>query len=137
MAPGNIEVIRRLVDTVVRGDREAFVECLTPDIEWDDREGWPGVRQVYHGHAGVRKWLEAFMRVGGEITNAEIEDIAEAGANHVVLCVFGSFRGRVDGTATEFNARAWYVFSLREGKVSRAQLFWTRSEALRAAGLLE
>jgi ketosteroid isomerase-like protein len=137
MSARNIEVIRQMVEAVVRGDRDGFVACVTPDVEWDDREGWPGVRRVYHGTAGVRKWLDVFAKVGGKIASAEIEEIAEGSGNRVLLGVFGTFRGRPAGHETEFNARAWYVFWLRDSKVSRAQLFWIRGQALEAAGLLD
>ena len=133
----NLGVIRLMLDAVIRRDREAFVACLTPDVEWDDREGWPGVRRMYHGHAGVRQWWDAFMSVGGDIVDAEIEDITETGGSRILLGVLGTFRGRPTRVETEFKARAWYVFSLRHGKVSRARLFWDRGEALKAAGLLE
>jgi ketosteroid isomerase-like protein len=133
----NVEVIREMLDAAVRGDEEAFIACLTPDVEWDDREGWPGVRRMYHGRAGVRKWWDAFMRVGGRILTAEIEDLVAAGGNRVLLGVFGTFRGGPGGEQAEFNVRAWYVFWMRGSKVARAQLFWTRREALKAAGLLE
>jgi ketosteroid isomerase-like protein len=131
----NVEMVRGLVQAVIDGDQEAFTAHLTPDVEWDDREGWPGVRRVYHGREETREWLERFMAAGGEIVQAEIEEISEASENRILAGVFGTFRSRVTGTPTEFNARAWYVFWLRDGEVSRAQLFWVRSEALRAAGL--
>ena len=137
MSADNLEVVRRTLDAVVRGDRDAFLACLTADVEWDDREGWPGVRRMYHGHAGARQWIDAFMRVGGEILDAKIEDLVETSGPRVLLGVLGTFRSRSMGAETEFTARAWYVFSLRAGKVSRARLFWDRREALRAAGLLE
>ncbi|HSD23997.1 MAG TPA: nuclear transport factor 2 family protein [Solirubrobacterales bacterium] len=132
----NVEVIREMLDAAVRGDEEAFIAHLTPDVEWDDREGWPGVRQMYHGRAGVRKWWDAFRRVGGRILKAETEDLVAADGNRVLLDVFGTFQG-TGGEQTEFNVRAWYVFWIRDSKVARAQLFWTRREALETAGLLE
>lgn len=133
----NVRVIREMLEDAVRGDEEAFIAHLTPDVEWDDREGWPGVRQMYHGRAGVRRWWAAFMRVGGRILNAEVEDLVAAPGDRVLLDVFGTFQGGSGGEQTEFNARAWYVFWMRGSKVARGQLFWTRREALAAAGLLE
>jgi ketosteroid isomerase-like protein len=133
-APQDVEVIGRMLETVARGDREAFLEFLTPDVEWDDREGWPGVAQMYHGRDGVGKWWDAFRSVGGEIIDVEVEGMVEASRSRVLLGVLGTFRG---STGAEFKARAWYVFWLRGGKVSRAQLFWDRAEALKVAGLLE
>ena len=135
MGTANIAVVRRMLEAVTREDRDAFIACTTPDVEWDDREGWPGVRRMYHGHAGVRAWWDAFMAAGGEILNAEIEEIGETGDDRVILGVFGSFRREFGGKVTEFNARAWYVFWLRDAKVARGRLYWDRSQARRAAGL--
>lgn len=134
--PGNVAVVQRMLDAVVRRDLDEFVGCLTPDVRWDDREGWPGVRRMYHGHAGVREWWDAFMTVGGEVLDARVEDIAESTDGRVLIGVLGTFRGRSAAAETEFKAHAWYVFTLHDGRVSTARLFWGRAEALRAAGLL-
>lgn len=134
MSQKNIEVVRKMIDAVNRRDPDAFVACLTPDVAWDDSEGWPGIRRVYHGRAGVRKWWEAFMSVG-EIVSAEVEEITEGSSGRVLLGVFGTFRGGSSGVETE--ARAWYVFWLVDSKVARGKLFWARDRALKAAGLLE
>ncbi len=131
MPQRNLEAIREMLEAVTRRDQDAFVACLTPDVEWDDREGWPGIRRIYHGRSGVRKWWDAFMDVGN-IASAEIEELQERD-DRVLLGVYGTFRGRYG----DFDARAWYVFWLANGKVARAQLFWARDQALKAAGLLE
>jgi hydrogenase maturation protease len=133
---GDVRVIRTMLEAVVRRDLDAFVACLTPDVQWDDREGWPGVRQMYNGHAGVREWWDRFMRAGGEVLGAEVEEIARRD-QRVLVAVLGTFRGRSPDADTEFKARAWYVLTLRDGKVSSARLFWDRREALKAAGLLK
>jgi ketosteroid isomerase-like protein len=131
MSQQNVEVVREMLDALLRRDRDGFVACMAPDIEWDDREGWPGVRRTYYGRTGVRKWWDAFMGAA-EILSAEIEEITEVASGIVLLCVFGTFQGELG----EFNARGWYVFRVREGKVARARLFWTRKQALEAAGLV-
>ncbi len=133
--PDNVGVIRGMLDAVARGDRDAFLAFLTRDVEWDDREGWPGVRKMYHGHAGVREWWDAFARVGGEVVDVEVDNIGEVSDSRVLLCVLGTFRASSGGS--EFKARAWYVFWLRGGKVARAQLFWNRRDAHEAAGVPE
>jgi ketosteroid isomerase-like protein len=131
----NTDVIRSMLDAVRRQDRDAFIACLTPDVEWDDREGWPGVRRMYHGAAGVRQWWDAFTTVGGKVVSAEIEELAETSDQRVLLGVYGTFRSQSGGRENEFAARAWYVFWLRNGKVARGRLYWDRGEACEAAGL--
>jgi len=134
---GNAGVVLRLLEAIVQGDQEAFMACLNRDVEWDDREGWPGVRRVYHGRKGVAEWWDAFMGVGAEIVDLETEDLAELSDDRVLLGVLGTFRSRAGGRPAEFKARAWWVFSLRGGKISRARPFWDRRQALEAAGLLQ
>lgn len=130
----DLTVIRRMLDAVAAADRDAFLGFLTDDVEWDDREGWPGVRKLYSGRRGVSEWWDAFRRVGGEVRDIEIENLMSAPESRVLLCVLGTFRSSAD-PASEFKARAWYVFWLREGKVRRAQLFWDRQAADAAAGV--
>ena len=132
--PEGVTTIRRMLDAVAQADRDAFLGFLTEDVEWDDREGWPGVRKLYRGRHGVSEWWDAFKRVGGEVRDIEIENITPTPDSRVLLCVLGTFRSTAD-PASEFKARAWYVFWLRDGKVRRAQLFWDRPEAAAAAGI--
>src|SRR5215217_7131407 len=60
---GNIEVARELIDAVNRRDLDAFLRLVRPDVEWDDREGWPGIQGVYTGPDGVRDSWERFLEV--------------------------------------------------------------------------
>ena len=80
---------------------------------------------------------DGHRRGEAEVLDVEIEDLSEAPGSRALLGVLGTFRGRSAGIDTEFKARSWYVFSLRDGKISRARLFWLRREALEAAGLPE
>ena len=132
MSQENVEIVRRMLDAVIRRDPDAFVAFMTPSVEWDDREGWPGIRRIYRGRTGVREWWDKFIDVG-QIANAEVEEITEASSGRVLLGVFGTFRGTSSGA--EFDARAWYVFWLVDGKVAKGKLFWDRAQALEAAGL--
>jgi limonene-1,2-epoxide hydrolase len=44
MSPENVEVAREAVDAFNRRDLDAFVARVRPDAEWDDTDGFPGVR---------------------------------------------------------------------------------------------
>ena len=45
MSEENVEIVRRMLDAVIRRDPDAFVAYMTPSVEWDDREGWPGIQR--------------------------------------------------------------------------------------------
>jgi len=132
MSEQNVEVGRALVGAVNRGDLDVFLELVRPDVEWDDSEGWPGIRGIYRGRDGVRDWWERFLEVWDSV-DVEVEEAREGPDGRVLLQVSGAFRGGASGVETE--VRAWELLWVVDGQVARRQLSWTREEALAAAGL--
>jgi ketosteroid isomerase-like protein len=134
MSQANVEIGREMVDAFDRRDLDALLALVRPDVEWDDTEGWPGIRGIYRGRAGVREWWDAALEVWDSV-HAEVEEITEGSDGRVFLGALGTFRGGASGVETE--ARAWYVLWLVNGKIARWKLFWARDDALTAAGLAE
>ena len=81
----------------------------------------------------MRKWFEEAILEPWESFHFEIEEITEASDDRVFAQAFATARGRASGVETEL--RLWQVFWVADGKVERRQVFWTREEALEAAGL--
>ena len=129
---GNIEVARELIDAVNGGDLDAFLSLVRPDVEWDDREGWPGIAGVYTGPDGVRDWWDRFLEVWDSVA-IEIEEIEEGPNGSVMMQVSGAFRGESSGVPTEI--RAWEVLWIADGLVAKRQLTWSRQDGRAAAGL--
>jgi ketosteroid isomerase-like protein len=127
---GDAGVARDLIDAVNRRDLDDFLGLLQPDVEWDDREGWPGIQGVYSGPDGVRDWWARFMEVWDSVT-VEIEDVTLGPGGSVLLQVSGAFRGEASGVPTEI--RAWEVLWIRDGLVARRQLTWSREAGIAAA----
>jgi ketosteroid isomerase-like protein len=117
-----------------RRDFDAFVARVRPDIEWDDTEGFPGVRGLYRGRAGIREWREAWLEVW-ESFHFDVEEITEGSGGRVLVGGLGTGRGKGSGVETE--ARTWYVLWVEDGGVARRKLFWARDDALEVAGLSE
>jgi ketosteroid isomerase-like protein len=136
MSRENVEVVLKGVDAANRGDPDAFEACLHPEVEWEERgDPLPGLRGTYCGRAEVRKWFEeAFLGVW-ESQHVEVEEITEASDDRVFLETLSTARGSASGIETEL--RAWNVFWFANGEIARRQVFWTRDEALEAAGLEE
>jgi ketosteroid isomerase-like protein len=132
MSEQDVQVGRELVEAVNRRDLDAFLALVRPDVEWDDSEGWPGIRGVYRGPDGVRDWWDRFLEVWDSVA-VEVEEAQEGPEGRVLLQVSGAFRGESSGVQTE--VRAWEVLWVVDGKVARRQLSWTREEALEVAGL--
>ena len=131
MSEQNVRVGRELIEAVNRRDLDAFLARVRPDVEWDDREGWPGIQGVYRGRSGVQDWWERFLEVW-ESVEVEIDEITEGPDDTVVLEVSGAFRGASSGVPTEI--RAWEVLWIADGLVAKRRLSWSKDDALDAAG---
>jgi hypothetical protein len=77
-------VAREAVDAFNRRDLDAFVARVRPDAEGDETDGFPGVRGIYRGQAGVREWWEAWLEVW-ESFHFEVEEIAEGSRGRVLV----------------------------------------------------
>ena len=137
MSEENVEVVWEMVDALNRSDADAFVACLSPDVEWEERtDAWPGFRGVYRGRAEAREWFEVVVLEVWENFHIEVEEITEATADQ--LFYGASITARGVGSGVETETRAWGVIGFAEnGKIARRQVFWTRKEAIEAAGLEE
>jgi uncharacterized protein len=135
MSQENVEVVRRTADAYNRGDIDAVLEDVDPEIEWHPL--LPGLlggeATVYRGHEGVRQVVreldEAFTELEAE--HSEVRDLGEQ------VIAIGRFRGRgrESGANTE-TAIVWLV-EFKNGKAVRVREYLDPKEALEAAGLSE
>jgi hypothetical protein len=127
----NVEILRRLYRAVNRVGLQAVVEFAHPDMEAVAPPYWPDASTV-HGVELVqemaRQWVETF-----ESFEVEPERFLDAGPERVVVYVRD--RGRIKGSDTEIDTRLIHVWTLKEGKILRWQLFADEAQALEAAGL--
>ena len=70
-----------------------------------------------------------------EDVQTEIEEVTELGDERLVIGVVRSGRGMGSGLTMEF--RDWWALWFADGLVTRRQAFWTKDEALEAAGIEE
>jgi ketosteroid isomerase-like protein len=133
MSQENMEIVRQAWAAYDRGGLDAIAEFWHPDISWRAAEGALDDVGVIHGPDGMRRyyreWDETFdaMRV-------EVEELVDAG-DQVVAVVRGF--GRMKDSDAEVDIRYAMVSSFRDGKIVRGREYWTREEALEAAGLSE
>ena len=133
MPQQSIEVAMAAVDAVNRRDTDAFLGCLSPDVEWEENGDVPGARVIYRGRAAVREWFEEVLAEPWESFHIEVEEIAEASGGGIFSELLITARGRGSGAETEL--RFWTASWLADGKIARRQVFWSRGEALEAVGL--
>lgn len=127
----NKAAVLRGYEAFNRGDIEASLDVLHPEIEWHTYiVPGPG-GGTYHGHDGVRElWADA-RRIFGEFKNVP-EQVFDAG-DRVVAFVRVEGVGRESGVAV--TARIAHVYSFRDGMVCCVESFEDRDEALRVAGI--
>jgi limonene-1,2-epoxide hydrolase len=110
---------------------EQAAERLSPDFE-GIRPGLPGGK-TYTGVSGLRSaWLDwlapwASYRI-------EIKEAIDCGDR--VLLLVDNF-GRLEGSAEEVRHAAAGIYTLKDGKILRWEIYSDRTEALKAVGLEE
>ena len=120
----NVAVVRSFIEAFQRGDTDTLVETLDPAVELHEWPQGPEAR-TYHGHEGVRaalaSWFESWERIA-----VEIEEIAESG-DRVVVTMRQRYKGR--GSELETEITSANVFSVRDSKILRVELFTDREAA--------
>ena len=131
MSQENLAIVRASIDAWNRGDWDATLKDGAPSFEFDfSRSVGPG-RGVYSLDQ-MRGFFHEFVE-SWESNRIEAEEFIEAG-EHVVTPNTLYVRGR-DGI--EVQARAAWVWTLREGRITRLCFYQERQEALEAVGLSE
>jgi ketosteroid isomerase-like protein len=126
MSQENVEVARQVDFAFNRRDVAHLLDQLDPEVEWIPTmavlEG-----RVYHGHDGVRRWIED-LGTDWELFEQYSEEVHDLGDRVLVL---GGWRTR--GVAG-VNRPAW-LYYFRQGKIVRLETYIDRAEALEAARL--
>jgi ketosteroid isomerase-like protein len=120
----NVEVVREMLDDYLRGDYEAALPAFAHDVEVITS------LERFHGPAGVvreaKRWEEMWSYL-----RFEIEALIEAG-DRVVLLYHQVGKARESGI--EVAEHAGWVYTLRDGKIARVEMFQDCETALRAVG---
>jgi ketosteroid isomerase-like protein len=135
MSEENVALAGKAIDALNRGDLDAWLAFLSPDVVWEALEGVTGIGELYRGRAEVREWIELMLENAEEGVHIEIEQIANLGDDRVFIAVVITARRR--GSGVPFEYRTWQIVWFEDGLITRRQVFWTRAEALKTAGLRE
>jgi ketosteroid isomerase-like protein len=134
MSEENAEVVRNGIDALNRGDWDGWVASLSPDVVWESLSGVPGLEDAYRGRGAVREWIEELNEVAVGL-HIEIERITALSDDKLLIALTRTARGRASGLPTDH--QDWSILWFAEGQITRRQAFWTKEEALEAAGLPE
>jgi ketosteroid isomerase-like protein len=127
----NVEVVRRGYE-IFAATGELAAELAADDFAWDMSHfhGWPE-QQVYDGVEGTRAFLDAWLETW-EDWELEVESLRDAGHKVVALV---SQRGTSKAAGMPVEMSFAQVWTLRDGKQTRMEMYSDRDEAMEAAGL--
>jgi ketosteroid isomerase-like protein len=123
-------IVHRVVDAFNRLDIDDVLVDVDPEIELREWPNAPGA-QVYHGLGGVRRALDSWFEIWDwmRVEMLELREIDD----RVVFTLHQRARGR--GSQVEVELKTFNVYTFRNGKVARIELFTEPEPALEAAGL--
>src|SRR5687767_8984377 len=131
MSEENVAVVRGIYEAFGRGDIEAVLAALDPEVEWREAENFIYADgNPYVGHSAVLEGV--FARLGGEWEGFEVspEGILDAGETAVG---HGHYSGTYKQTGRSVRAQFAHFFTLRAGKVVKFQQYTDTAQFQRAA----
>ena len=128
-----MEIVRQAAAALNRGDLDTWVESCADDIDYRAIEGALDDHGPIHGkdamRAHVQDWLDTFDDL--RIEPVELIDTGE----DVIAGTRISGRAKLSGVETDLTYAVLYT--IRDGKIARGREYWTKEQALEAAGLSE
>ena len=133
MSQENVEVARRWW-AGFNADGVVPLDLCDEEIVMRNPASFPVVGP-FVGHDGVRQWAKECWEVFDELV-MDVEEVLDVGDGERVVSV-PRVRGRMRHTGLPTNVQWAGVLTIRAGRVTQAQGYMTRAEALEAAGLTE
>ena len=134
----DIEIHRRLIETINDDDLESELELIHPDLELFPREDEPEAG-VHHGREGYLEYIRFFDEVFADY-RLEVEEYVEVGDYLLVIARAGG-TARGSGVPLEnvagFDRPVVWLWRFRDGMGIERREYRTRAEALEAAARLQ
>jgi ketosteroid isomerase-like protein len=127
-----VDIVQAAIDAYLRGDESAMLEMAAPDIVVTQFPDQPDLRD-YHGHDGLMQVMTQWIATWDD-WSIEISRIRDVGD---LVVVSGRQRGRGKGSGVPVEGDVTLVFTVRQGKIVRWQMFSSERQALEAVGLRE
>jgi uncharacterized protein len=133
MSQENVDALEAVYAEWGLGNFRPISDVYGPEMEWGWSEEFPDIHGVFRDpelrSRRILEWLSQW-----EDWRIEAERYISAGDFVVVLCRYTG-RGKESGVAVD--TAGAHVWTMREGKAVRLEIFSSRRKALEAAGLRE
>jgi len=129
----NVELVRRAYGHT-QATGQVYAEGFAPEFVWDMSryEGWPE-QQRYEGVDGAQRFVDDWTGAWDD-WEIEIEQLYDVG-DEVVVVAHQRGRARTTGMALDMVfAQTW---TIRDGRLTRMDMYSDPSAALKAVGLPE
>jgi ketosteroid isomerase-like protein len=132
MSQENVEIVRQSLDAFSQRDLDTLRALNDPDLvlDWSASVAW--LAGVYCGFDEALRFYEGYFEAFEE-TVIEADSFIDVGDSVVVPNVAHQ-KGR---EGIEVSARATFVFTLRNRKITRICLYQETEDALKAVGLAD
>jgi ketosteroid isomerase-like protein len=134
MSEENVEIVRRWWGGFNEDGIPPFSLC-DDKIEINMPPDFP-VRGSFRGHDGVRHWRDQVFEIV-ENARVEPEEIVDVHGDGETVLMLLRATGTARHTEIELEVEWAAIWTVRGGKLLRAQGYLNRAEALEAAGLSE
>ena len=133
MSQENVEIVRDGYERFAASGR-FDAEITSPDFVWDmsNFHGWPE-QQTYEGAEEARAFLSDWATAWDD-WELEVDALHDAGEKVVAIL---RQRGRAKASGVPVEMTLAQVWTIRDGKQVRSDMYSDPAEALKAAGLEE
>jgi uncharacterized protein len=110
----NVDLVRGTYEASARGDLDAFIAALAPDVSWTEMAGFP-YAGTYHGPQEVR--TNVHERLGRDWNNWQAHDqqYISQGDQVIVLGIYTADSNKATGKPLE--AAVAHAWTVRDGKI--------------------
>jgi ketosteroid isomerase-like protein len=131
MSQENVDLIRAGFELALRGDFETLEEFMAPDVVMVQPPEVPDSKS-YVGPTAIRDAM-ADWPTQWEDFRMDLLEVIDAGGDVYVSATRHRGHGRESGIEMDF--QVFYVQHLRDGKLARLEMYFSRDQALEAVGL--
>jgi ketosteroid isomerase-like protein len=133
MSQENVETIGRFYDAMVRRDLAGAIDFVDPDVVLINTPNSPDTAP-YVGHDGLVRWVRD-VQEGLRDLRVEADETIDLDDTRVL--VVGRVCGECPASGLPVEIALTTVYTLRDGKIVRAEAYDTKPQALEAVGLRE
>jgi ketosteroid isomerase-like protein len=129
MATESEQAAIRFAEVITNGDRDGALDVCHPEVELDSMLGISG--RAYIGHAGILEYFDD-VESAWEHWSVEVEQTAQGADGRVAIVMTMHARGKESGVTIA--ARTAHIWTLKDGRLVRNELYREPEQALRDLG---